>query len=295
LDVLDPTHLRSFVTVARLLSFTRASEHLGIRQSTVSQHIRKLEAAIGRPLLVRDTHSVALTPDGEAMLGFAGTILDASERAISHFGGPQIRGRLRFGLSEDLVLSRLPQILTEFRRRHPLVDLELTVGLGATLRHQARNRELDLVFAKRTAGQTDGVPVWRDRFVWVGGAELPSLGPNDPVPLVSYPPPSSSRTAAVAALEATGRPWRLACTSGSLSGLHAAALAGLGVVPHAETLIPAGLSPVAARAALPPLPTFEFVLSSGQHTFDGPGAALAETILNSADRLRSGEPPERGR
>jgi DNA-binding transcriptional LysR family regulator len=288
-DVLDPTHLRSFVTVARLLSFTRASEHLGIRQSTVSQHIRKLEAAVGRPLLVRDTHSVALTPDGETMLNFAGAILDTSDRAIAYFEGPRVRGRLRFGVSEDLVLSRLPDILAEFRRRHPLVDLELTVGLGASLRQQAKDRELDLVFAKRTEGQTDGVAVWRDRFIWVAGPGLPSLGPTDAVPLVCFPPPSSSRAAVLAALEAIGRPWRLACTSGSLSGLHAAALAGLGVVPHAETLVPAGLAPVPGKAGLPPLPSFEFVLSNGRRTLDGPGAALAETILNAADRLRSGE------
>jgi DNA-binding transcriptional LysR family regulator len=287
--VLDPTHLRSFATVARLLSFTKASEHLGIQQSTVSQHVRKLEATVGRTLLVRDTHSVALTPDGETMLNFAGSILDTTERAIAHFRGPQVRGRLRFGLSEDLVLSRLPSILTDFRRRHPLVDLELTVGLGDSLRQLAHNGELDLVFAKRSAGQTDGVPVWRDRFVWVCGRELPSLGADDPVPLVCFPPPSSSRVAVIAALEAAGRPWRLACTSGSLSGLHAAALAGLGVVAHAETLVPAGLTPVPAKAALPPLPWFEFVLSSGGHAFNGPGAALADTILSSADRLRSGD------
>jgi len=135
---LDPTHQPSFVTVARLLSFTRASEHLGIRQSTVSQHIRKLEAAIGRTLLVRDTHSVALTPDGETMLNFAGTILDTSDRAIAYFEGPRVRGRLRFGVSEDLVLSQLPQVLRDFRRSHPLVDLELSVELSDLLYRRLR-------------------------------------------------------------------------------------------------------------------------------------------------------------
>jgi hypothetical protein len=37
------------------------------------------------------------------------------------------------------------------------------------------------------------------------------------------------------------------------------------------------------------LPWFEFVLSSGEHALDGPAAALAETILDSADRLRSAD------
>src|SRR3546814_5568150 len=57
-----------FVAVARTLSFTLAGASLNLRQSTVSEHVRKLEAACGRRLFVRDTHSVRLTIDGEAMI-----------------------------------------------------------------------------------------------------------------------------------------------------------------------------------------------------------------------------------
>ncbi|MFC5994743.1 LysR family transcriptional regulator [Pseudonocardia hispaniensis] len=284
--VFDPVQLRSFLAVAQTLSFTRAAERLGIRQSTVSQHVRKLEAVTGRPLFVRDTHSVALTPDGEAMLDFARSILDTTERALAHFIGAQVHGRLRFGVSEDLVLTRLPTILREFRLRHPLVDVELTVGLSATLQQMLANRDLDLVFGKRTPGETHGTPVWRDRFVWVAGPDLPRLGPDEPVPLVTYPPPSISRAAAVTALERAGRAWRSTCTSGSLSGLRAAALAGLGVWAHAESLVPAGLVAAPARAKLPELGSFDFVLFTGRAVADSPAGALAATILAAGDRLR---------
>jgi DNA-binding transcriptional LysR family regulator len=70
----DPDQLRTFLAVAQSLSFTQAAERLGIRQPTVSQHVRKLELAVGRPLFVRDTRTVTLTADGEAMAGFARTI-----------------------------------------------------------------------------------------------------------------------------------------------------------------------------------------------------------------------------
>src|SRR3546814_12017134 len=82
-----------------------------------------LEAA-GRRLFARDTHRVALTADGEAMLGFARSILETGERARQYFEGSKIRGRLRFGVPEDFVLSGLPDILREFTRIHPLIDLE---------------------------------------------------------------------------------------------------------------------------------------------------------------------------
>ena len=72
--VFDPTLLTSFVTVAKAGSFTEAGRRLGLRQSTVSQHIRRLEQAAGRRLFVRDTHSVTMTADGQAMVALAHVI-----------------------------------------------------------------------------------------------------------------------------------------------------------------------------------------------------------------------------
>jgi DNA-binding transcriptional LysR family regulator len=143
------------------------------------------------------------------------------------------------------------------------------------------------VFAKRAPGDAHGTLVWADRFVWVTGPDTAPFAATDPVPLVSYPPPSISRSVAVHALEAAGRPWRMACASGSLSGLHAAALAGLGVVAHAQTLVPPGLVPVPASCGLPELAGFDFVLSGGRRGPHGPGEALAEAIMASAHELHT--------
>ncbi|MCU1581400.1 MAG: LysR family transcriptional regulator, partial [Microbacteriaceae bacterium] len=73
----DPTLLKTFVAVAETLSFTGAAQQLGLSQPTVSQHIRKLETSAGRNLVDRDTREVRLTDNGDAMLGFARTILAA--------------------------------------------------------------------------------------------------------------------------------------------------------------------------------------------------------------------------
>ena len=101
MTVLDPVLLQSFLAVTQARSFSEAGRRLGLRQSTVSQHIRKLEQEAGRRLFVRDTHSVVPTADGEAMEGFARSILEANERARRYFGGSQLRGRVRFGASEE--------------------------------------------------------------------------------------------------------------------------------------------------------------------------------------------------
>ncbi|MET9885699.1 LysR substrate-binding domain-containing protein [Streptomyces sp. NPDC006430] len=277
----DPAQLRTFLTVAQTLSFTQAAGRLGVRQSTVSQHVRRLEQVTGRSLFLRDTHSVELTEDGEALLGFARTILEAHERAAAHFAGTRLRGRLRFGASEDFVLTRLPEILEDFRHEHPEVELELSVELSGTLHERLDAGRLDLVLAKRRGpGDERGRLVWRDRMVWIGAEGL-RVDPDRPVPLIVFPPPGITRARALEVLERDGREWRIACTSGSLSGLIAAARAGLGVMAHTRGLIPPGLVRV---AGLPDLGSVEFALLRGERV-PAAAEALAAAILSGADRL----------
>ncbi|WP_433544895.1 LysR substrate-binding domain-containing protein [Streptomyces sp. CA-294286] len=285
----EPTHLRTFLAVAQTLSFTQAARRLGLRQSTVSQHVRRLEEGAGRRLFVRDTHRVALTEDGEAMLGFARTILAAHERATAYFTGTRLRGRLRFGASEDFVLTRLPEILEAFRRDHPEVDLELTVELSGILHRQLESGRHDLVLAKRRADDTHGELVWRDSLEWIGAPGL-RVASDRPVPLILFPAPAITRARALAVLEMQGRAWRIACTSGSLSGLVAAARAGLGVMAHTRGLIPPGLEAVGARSGLPDLGEVDFVLLHGRRRAAAREAAdaLAGAILAGADRLHRG-------
>ncbi|MFJ5832613.1 LysR substrate-binding domain-containing protein [Streptomyces sp. NPDC093089] len=282
----EPSQLRTFLAVAQTLSFTRAADRLGLRQSTVSQHVRRLEEATGRPLFTRDTHRVELTEDGEAMLGFARTILQAHERAAAFFGGTRLRGRLRFGASEDFVTTRLPEILESFRREHPEVDLELTVELSGTLQARLAAGRLDLILAKRRGAESGGRLVWEDSLIWIGAPGL-RLDPDRPVPLILYPPPGITRARALEALEAQGRAWRIACTSSSLSANVAAARAGLGVMAHTRGLVPPGLVPVAARAGLPELGAVGFVLRSGRRggAVQEAADALADAILAGGDRL----------
>src|SRR5918911_749710 len=187
-DLYDPDQLRTFLAVAETRSFTQAAARLGVGQSTVSTQIRKLEQATGRQLLARDTHAVSPTPDGEAMIGFAGAILAAYEPAQRYFAGPQPRGRVRLGLSDDLALTRLPEILRAFRGDHPRIDVELTVDQSGSLHRRLERNQLGLFLGKRPVDGPPGVLVRRERLVWVGtpGAVVDL---TRPLPLVVYPAP----------------------------------------------------------------------------------------------------------
>ena len=279
----DPVLLRSFVAVVEEGGFSRAARRLGLGQPTVSHHVRKLEDAAGRRLLERDTHSVRATTDGDAMLGFARGILEADARARRFFDRSIVRERLRFGASEDFVLSGLPSLLRDFVRGNPLVDVELTVGLSETLYDALDHGALDLIFCKRRDGDGRGRSVLTDDIVWVGSGPAPS--PDEPVPLVLYPPPSVTREIAIHALDRAGRSWRIASTSGSLSGLCAAVFAGLGIMPHSRRLMPPGLTEVPPSRGLPELGQLEFVTVGSSRTLRGAAAALAEVLGTSGEWL----------
>ncbi|GGG38164.1 LysR substrate-binding domain-containing protein [Chelatococcus composti] len=280
----DPALLRSFVAVAETRSFTGAGRLLGISQSTVSQQVRRLEEAVGRRLVARDTHSVALTPDGEAMLGFARKILDLNRQVERYFAGAELRGTLRFGASEDFVLSRLAEVLSDFARRNPSVDLEITVASSGILNEMLQAGELDLVLAKRRIGQEQGTLVRREALVWA--AANPALVvPERPVPLIAFPPPSITRAVAIETLERANVPWRIVCTSASLGGLRAAAVAGLGVLVQPRSMLPPGLVELRTGRHLPELEEVEFVLASAGRELAGPARELAADILAGNARL----------
>lgn len=277
--VFDPVLLRSFVAVAETLSFTHAAGRLGLSQPTVSQHVRKLEAAAGRNLVLRDTRTVSLSDNGEAMLGFARTILAAQDQAASYFTGSAMRGRLRFGSADDLALTQLPGILRDFRQLHPQINLELTVSQSPALYRRMKAGQLDLVFIKQDPGGSEGRLVRRDRMVWVGHRGV-TLDPALPLPVITYQGPSLSRTYAIRSLEAAGRTWRITCNVREVNGVLAAVRAGIGIAVFPQSLIPADLAQVSASHGLPELGDVDFVLMDNQGAAREPVAALTAAILS---------------
>ena len=280
----DPQLLTTFLAVEQTGSFTRAAARLGIQQPTVSQHIRRLEQQAGRPLVLRDTHSLALTPDGEAMIGFARNILSACDQAAVYFSGSRPRGRLRIGLSDDLALTRLPQILRDFRQHNPLVDFDLTVDQSGLLHQRLEGDKLDVFIGKRPSGEHHGQLVKRDRMVWVGTPST-RLDLTRPLPLVVYPAPSVSRTGIRRALNRAGQPFRTACVCRGVNGLIGAVADGIGISAMAASLVPTQLATLGAGHRLPELGTIDLVLLTNPRTEQRPATrALISTVLASGSR-----------
>ncbi|KKD05439.1 LysR family transcriptional regulator [Streptomyces sp. WM6386] len=120
---MDPHLLRTYVTVARLASFSEAARELGYTQSAVSQHIQALEQDLGAPLLTR--RPVLPTAAGERLLEHAGPLLlrlDAARADVVRMAAAPEHG---------LVLAAAPTALGP----HVLAALP---AAGVTLRVLAR-------------------------------------------------------------------------------------------------------------------------------------------------------------
>jgi len=277
--MLNPVWIQTFATVAGARSFTDAGRQLGLSQSSVSDHIRRLEQHVGRRLFVRDTHSLALTPDGEALLVHARLILESLARAEQQFSAPRLQGRVRLGTSEDLAQGPLPNVLAAFRATHPDVELEITIGMTSKLYEWMEADMLDLLVGKRREGERRGVPLFRGQLEWLARPGT-VVDVGQPLPLILVNEPSVTRSVVLDTLATSGWRWRVVCTSSSHSGCIAAARGGLGITVRAQNLTGGGLLPPVNVDALPALPEVEFITLAARR-LTRPAETLLQLIRKS--------------
>ncbi len=137
--------LKIFEAVARNLSFSRAAEELHLTQPAVSMQVQTLEDLAGLPLTEQAGKKVRLTAAGEEIARQARRIaeqLREAGEAMAALKGVEA-GRLKIGVVSTAKYFA-PSLLAEYRRRHPGVELQLTVNnRGTIVRHLAEN-DIDL-------------------------------------------------------------------------------------------------------------------------------------------------------
>jgi DNA-binding transcriptional LysR family regulator len=283
---LDLDLIRAFVTIAEARSFTRAAERLGRTQSAVSLQVRRLEDRLRAPLFVRDSRSVALTHEGEVLLPQARRLLRVNDEIVAGLGEAEVEGEVRFGAPEDVATTYLPEILAEFTRAHPRITLEVVCDFTLNLQDRFAQGALDLALLKREPlGPDMGVRVWREPLVWVA-ADREVLERDPVLTLAVAPAPDVYRRRALTALEAAGRRHRIAFTSPSLAGLHAALRAGLGVTVLPRDMVPADLL-ILPEGELPSVPDAEIALVKARAALPRAAQLLGEFILAALDRRRA--------
>ena len=245
--------LRSFLLIAEGRSFAQASALVGRSPSAVTLQIQRLEQDLGTQLLRRSNREVGLTLAGERLLGFARRLVQTNDEAVLAFQASGEAKQLRFGATQDLADAILPDVLRRFSLERPEVELTLRVDRSTNLIEAVKTGEIDAAIAVRRDDPLNRALLAEMPMVWIGqdGMNLPG---DRPVPLVLFDAPCSFRSAAIDALAAAGRPYRMALTSPSLTGLRSAVGVGLGITVRTELLLGPGLADVGDGLGLPVLP-----------------------------------------
>lgn len=161
-------HLRYFLESEKHGSFRKASNSIGIQESTISRAIRDLEDQLGVSLFQRTSGGVRLTVAGERFKGKAQAILKQVDDGLTDVSltGCGIEGHIRIGLVTPTTSSFLRDLLREFSTNHEGVHIELVEGEPTTHVKAIRNFDLDIAFIFDTCPYfgCDSVTLWSEKI-----------------------------------------------------------------------------------------------------------------------------------
>ena len=153
--------LRMFYYAAALESVTKAAEHLGVAQPTVSTQVRELENELGATLFDRSGRGISRTPAGEILRQLVEPLVEGIDNLLLNFSD-QLRdttsGDLRIGISRNIAIEVLSSHLRHFRDLYPLIHLTLMRTTKSDASRLLLADEADLLL-----GPEDYVPTSVDR------------------------------------------------------------------------------------------------------------------------------------
>ncbi|MCW2305757.1 LysR substrate-binding domain-containing protein [Rhodobium gokarnense] len=277
----DPTLLQALVAFADAGTLARAADIVGRTPSAVTAQMQRLEAAAGVPLLRDDGRRKVLTDAGSRLVAHARRILAANREALMSVAGAAVDGRVGLGITQDFARGPLTEVLSRFARTHPRVRLDLRVGGTADLSEAYRSGQVDLLVVLRNAVEPDEVAVFAEPMCWLAAPGGLAAADQKDLPLALIDPPCAFRAAALSALDAANRSYRIAATSPSLAGCLAAVAAGVAVTARTPRWAAGDLAPAPASLDLPALPKAEYSIRMRPDAGDAArrlGAALAEDL-----------------
>jgi len=174
----DIAALDLFLSVAELGSVGRAAQAHRISQPSASARLSRLERQLGVVLLVRDTRGSTLTPAGEIVAGWSRRVIEAAAtltdgaRSLREVG----KARLRVAASLTVAEYLMPAWMLALRRRHPDLEIAVTVENSAGVVRRVRENSVDVGFIEAPAvpGDLPAVRVGEDELALV-------VAPHDPL------------------------------------------------------------------------------------------------------------------
>ncbi|MGL5937315.1 MAG: LysR substrate-binding domain-containing protein [Phocaeicola sp.] len=147
--------LKVFCSVAKNLSFTKASQELFVSQPAISKHIQELESLYKVRLFERMGNKIVLTDAGKLLLAHSEKMVEGYARLEYDMGllRNEHRGELRLGASTTLAHYVLPPLLAGFIEKYPQVSLSLLSGNSAEIEKALQEHRIDLAMVEGSIKQ----------------------------------------------------------------------------------------------------------------------------------------------
>ena len=138
---------RIFYVVAKNKHMTRASEELHISQPAISQSIKKLESDLGGTLFLRSNKGMELTEEGKMFYEYVKGALELINNAENEFTSFKdlSKGEIKIGCSTTLTKLILIDVLKEFNKQYPNININITNDLTSNLINDLKLGKLDFV------------------------------------------------------------------------------------------------------------------------------------------------------
>lgn len=258
----DLNELALFLQVARLGSFARAGEALGMPASTVSRQVQNIEAQLGVRLMQRSTRRLVLTEAGKLLVvrceAHFSAIGDVAQEVRD--GVSVVSGTLRIAAPSDFFDWFPLRWVKEFRAMHPKVRLEIfaqdalvdVIGDGIDIAFRAGKLEDSRLVATLLA-TTDVVLAASDEYLAQRGAPrgLEDLASHDCLALRSAPHQSQRDWLLTGPDGETRVALQSRFCANAMGLLRDAAVEGLGIALLPEVVIQGDLDAGRLRRVLP--------------------------------------------
>lgn len=165
--------IRYFLSLCDELNFTRAAEHCGVAQSSLTRAIKALEQELGGALFHRERANTHLSKLGQKVRPFlqqAHHHVEGARKQAQDFVRAQT-ATLRLGLMNTIAPIRLTELVAALRARHPGIALQILDATAPALQERLLAGDLDVaIYALPELAGDDRInflPLYREPFVVV--------------------------------------------------------------------------------------------------------------------------------
>ncbi|WP_320837161.1 LysR family transcriptional regulator [Zhongshania sp.] len=167
--MINPAWLRTFCTLVEIGHFTRTAESLHMTQSGVSQHVRKLEAQLGQPLLNRHGKSFTLSSTGDRLYKEGQKLILSLNDLEKRLGlDPSHEGTVKLASPGSVGLKLYPHLL-HLQKRHPKLVIEYRFAPNSEIEKLIADHKVDigLMTCLSKLGEVNLKPIAEDELLLV--------------------------------------------------------------------------------------------------------------------------------